>query len=423
MRADLEPFLDGLIDSQLRNRDVAGAVVAVVKDGEVLLAKGYGFADFQQKRPVNAEETLFRPGSIAKLFTAIAVMQLVERGKLDLDRDIRDYLDFEIPRKFPEPITLRRILTHTPGFEESVKNLFGSGDALRRATTWSPTCRRRFSARRRPGLDSNYGLGLAGYIVERTSGEAFVDYLEKHIFAPLGMASSTFKQRLPEALEGRMSMDYNRGSKRPKPFEISNPPPAGALSTTGTDMTRFMIALLNGGTLDGASILQPDTLRKMQTRQNELHPQLRAMGIGFMEYSQNGQTMWGHGGDTLAFHSDLFLLPEARFGFYISYNSAGNRPGSGRGEVQRALLDRYFPRSDSPAGLPVNEALAHGREVTGMHDFSRRSETNALRVGALLGQVAVKTDRDGILTIENSKNIRGQLKRWREIAPYFYRED
>ena len=121
-RADLEPFLDGLVASQIENRDVAGAVVSVVKDGQTLLAKGYGFADFEQRKPVVAEETLFRPGSIAKLFTATAVMQLVEQGKLDLDKDVREYLDFEIPRNFPEPITLRRILTHTAGFEESVKN-------------------------------------------------------------------------------------------------------------------------------------------------------------------------------------------------------------------------------------------------------------------------------------------------------------
>jgi CubicO group peptidase (beta-lactamase class C family) len=126
---DLEPFLDGLINSQIQNRDIAGAVVSVVRDGEVVLSKGYGFADFEKERRVSGDNTLFRPGSIAKLFTAVAVMQLVEAGRLDLDRDIREYLDFEIPRKFPEPITLRRILTHTAGFEESLKNLFGAGGA------------------------------------------------------------------------------------------------------------------------------------------------------------------------------------------------------------------------------------------------------------------------------------------------------
>jgi Beta-lactamase len=123
-KADFETFLDALVPSQLRNRNIAGAVVAVVKDGQVLFQKGYGYADFEAKKPVLPDQTLFRPGSISKLFTATAVMQLVEQGKLDLDRDVNDYLDFAIPKTYPEPVTLRQLLTHTAGFEETLKNLF-----------------------------------------------------------------------------------------------------------------------------------------------------------------------------------------------------------------------------------------------------------------------------------------------------------
>src|SRR4029434_6701749 len=103
---------------------MAGAVVSVVNDGHVLFQKGYGYADVEAKKPVLADQTLFRPGSISKLFTATAVMQLVEQGKLDLDRDVSEYLDFAIPKTFPEPVTLRQLLTHTGGFEETLKNLF-----------------------------------------------------------------------------------------------------------------------------------------------------------------------------------------------------------------------------------------------------------------------------------------------------------
>src|SRR6058998_692750 len=123
-KSDFETFLDALIPSQLQNRDIAGAVVSVVKDGQVLFAKGYGYADFTAKKPVLADQTLFRPGSISKLFTATAVMQLVEQGKLDLDRDVNEYLDFAIPKTYPDPVTLRRLLTHTAGFEDTLKNLF-----------------------------------------------------------------------------------------------------------------------------------------------------------------------------------------------------------------------------------------------------------------------------------------------------------
>ena len=123
-KADFETFLDALIPSQLRNRNIAGAVVSVVKDGQVLFQKGYGYADVEKKKLVLPDQTLFRPGSISKLFTATAVMQLVEQGKLDLDRDINDYLDFPIPKTYPGPVTLRQLLTHTGGFEETLKNLF-----------------------------------------------------------------------------------------------------------------------------------------------------------------------------------------------------------------------------------------------------------------------------------------------------------
>jgi hypothetical protein len=159
----------------------------------------------------------------------------------------------------------------------------------------------------------------------------------------------------------------------------------------------------------------------MQMRQNELHTDLHAMGLGFMEYSQNSRTAWGHGGDTILFHSDVFLIPDARVGLFVSYNSAGSRPGDGTGEVQRAFFDRYFPAEElSPK--PSSDAAARGREVSGTYEVSRRSQTNYLRVAALLGQLTVKSDADGVLTIPAMKNLRGQPKRWREAAAYSYRE-
>src|SRR5436190_4769455 len=168
-KADFETFLDALIPSQLRNRNIAGAVVSVVKDGQVLFQKGYGYANFEAKKPVVADKTLFRPGSISKVFTATAVMQLVEQGKLELDRDVNDYLDFAIPKTYPEPVTLRRILTHTAGFEETLKNLFVPGAREMRPLrdyliTAMPA--RIFPPGTVPSY-SNYGLTLAGYIIER----------------------------------------------------------------------------------------------------------------------------------------------------------------------------------------------------------------------------------------------------------------
>jgi len=112
--ADVEAFLDGFMPMQLERENIAGAVVLVVKDGKVLFSRGYGYGDVEKKTPVSPGSTLFRPGSISKLFTWTAVMQLVEQNKLDLDHDINSYLDFKIPATYPQPITLRHLMTHTP---------------------------------------------------------------------------------------------------------------------------------------------------------------------------------------------------------------------------------------------------------------------------------------------------------------------
>ena len=424
-KSDLEAFLDALLPAQLVNRDIAGAVVAVVKDGQVLLAKGYGYADFAAKTPVSADKTLFRPGSISKLFTATAVMQLVEQGKLDLDRDVNEYLDFAIPKTYAEPVTLRRILTHTAGFEETLKNLFvPSAREMRPIRDYliASMPQRIFPPGTVPSY-SNYGLTLAGYIVERTSGEPFEKYVETHIFNPLHMTRSSFAQPLPPTLESLMSQGYLAAAQGPRKFEFVPASPAGALSATATDMTRFMLAFLAEGTLDGSTILKPETVRAMQARQFELHPALRAMGLIFIDYSMNGQRIVGHGGDSIYFHSDMILMPDAQVGLFISYNSQGSRSGGGHTEVIRAFLNRYFPdREVAPSTVELKIAQADGRAVTGVYQGSRRGESTLLKLAAVLGQLSVNADPDGVLTIEGMTSPRGGLKRWREIGPLLYRD-
>jgi CubicO group peptidase (beta-lactamase class C family) len=424
-RPDLEAFLDALIPAQLQNRDIAGAVVAVVKDGQILLAKGYGYADFAAKKPVTADQTLFRPGSISKVFTTTAVMQLVEQGKLDLDRDINDYLDFAIPKTYPAPITLRRILTHTAGFEETLKNLFAPSAAEMpplRAYLVAAMPARIFPPGKVPSY-SNYALTLAGYIVERVSGEPFDKYVAAHILAPLKMDHSSFAQPLPENLVAGMSQGYLAAAQGARKFEFVTASPAGALSATASDMSRFLLALLGEGTLEGATILKPETVRAMETRQFELHPALHAMGLILMDYSMNGQRVVGHGGDTIFFHSDMMLMPDAHIGLFVSYNSAGSRPGGGRTEVIRAFMNRYFPEPVTAApAIDLKKAQADGRAVSGVYTGSRRADSTFLKIAAVLGQVSVSANPDGVLTIEGVQSPRGGLKQWREVGPLVYRE-
>jgi CubicO group peptidase (beta-lactamase class C family) len=422
--ADVETFLDGIVPLQLDREDVAGATVAVVKDGKQLFTKGYGYADVKQKKPVTAE-TLFRPGSVSKLFTWTAVMQLVEQGKLDLGKDVNEYLDFKIPAAFGQPISLKNILTHTAGFEEQLKDLFTADKRSPKLGNYLKTHipKRIFAPGTTPAY-SNYAAALAGYIVERVSGQPFNDYIQQNIFQPLGMTHSTFAQPLPPELTPLMSNGYELASDAPKAFETVGAFPAGGLTSSAADMSKFMIAHLQDGRLGTAQILKPETTRLMHSRAFGLDPAANAMAYGFYEQSRNGQRIVGHGGDTDYFHSDLHLLTDAGVGFFVSYNSVG------RGQIYPhmilwdAFLDRYFPAQ--PFNSPtLDSAKNDANAVSGNYISSRRSES-LFKSLALLEEATVSTNEDDTISVGEMyglmKDANGKPKRWREVAPMTFRD-
>jgi CubicO group peptidase (beta-lactamase class C family) len=420
---DLEAFLDGIVPLQLQRDDIAGATIAVVKDGKQLFAKGYGYADYKTKKPVSAEDTLFRTGSTGKLFTWTAVMQLVEQGKLDLDRDVNTYLDFKIPDAYGQPITLKNILTHTPGFEEQVKDLFTVGSESPNLGAYLKTHipGRIYPPGTVPAY-SNYGAALAGYIVERVSVRPFAEYIEENIFKPLGMTHSTFRQPLPPALASYMSNGYQLASDGPKPFEMVVAFPAGSMSSTAADMARFMMAHLQHGQLGDARILRPETAQLMHSRLFALDPAANAMCYGFYEESRNGHRIIGHAGDTLYFHTDLHLIPDAGIGFFVSHNSLGSGNPLPRTTLWEMFLDRYFPNT-APATPTPGSAKEDAKAVSGTYMLSRRSESSFLKVATLLGEFTVSPVEDGMIEVAQLTGPNGKPKRWREVAPMTFLEE
>lgn len=421
-RTDLEAWLDGYMPYALKQGDIAGAVVTIVKGGETLLSKGYGYADLEERTPVEPARTLFRPGSVSKLFTWTAVMQLVEQGKLDLDADINTYLDFQIPAAFGTPVTLRHILTHTPGFEEKVKSLIiEDPEALISLEDYvkSGVPVRIFPPGTVPAY-SNYATALAGYIVARASGLSFEDYVELNIFEPLGMTRSTFSQPLPEKIEADMAAGYTKASEgEAQPFELIPAAPAGSLTATGDDMARFMIAHLQ----DGGPLLKPETAKMMHETPDPHIPPLHSMRLGFYEADRNGRRVIAHGGDTQYFHSDLHLFLDQGIGIFVSMNSSGNNGASGRvrGVLYEAFTDRYFPRPVESAE-PLDTAKAHAEEVAGVYEASRGFRTKFLALSGLLGQLELVADENGDLVTPALKGTDGAPRRWREVEPYVWRE-
>jgi CubicO group peptidase (beta-lactamase class C family) len=421
---DVQVFLDGLIPALLEHNDVAGAVVMIVKDGKVLYSHGYGYSDVKSKKPVSVDDTLFRPGSISKLFTCTAVMQLVEQGKLDLDRDVNDYLDFKIPATYSQPITLRRIMTHTSGFEEWGKDLFvpAAADLEPIGEVLPHHLPARIFAPGEMPAYSNYAMTIAGYIVQRVSGEKFEDYIANHIYKPLGIIHSTFVQPLPADLKPLMSSGYALASGGAKDFEFVNSAPAGSMSTSAADIAKFMIAHLQDGRYGDTQILKPETAKLMHSRAFGPVADLNGMALAFFQENQNGHTIIGHGGDTVYFHSHLHLILDANVGLFISLNSAGRGDVDIRGTVFKKFIDRYFPPTP-PLPAAIASAPTDAQMIAGNYITSRRGETNFLKMSAILGEAQFVAHPDGIIVAAQIRGPNGQPRRFREIAPLVYRAE
>lgn len=432
-KTNVDAWLDGYMPFALNTSDIPGAVVVVVKDGRILTARGFGYADVDKRTPVDPLRTLFRPGSVSKLVTWTAVMQLVEQGKIDLDADINTYLDFRIAPHGDKPITMRNVMTHTAGFEEAVKYLivYDKGDAKPLGPflkSWVPE--RIYEAGVTPAY-SNYATSLAGYIVERVSGQSFDDYVEQHVFAPLEMRTASFRQPLPAALAPLMATGYIKPGEPSLGFEIVNSAPAGALSASGADMANFMIAHLAGGEFKGRRILSSATAATMhdspldKVAKSTLIGPLNRMELGFFETNVNGRDVIAHLGDTEAFHTSLHLFMREGVGLYLSVNSGG-RPGASntlRGAVFHDFADRYFPAQGAPDGrVDADTAKRHAQMMVGTWQSSRRSESNIFALFSLLGQVKVHTGPKGELVVPALLGPNERPREWVEIAPFVWRD-
>jgi CubicO group peptidase (beta-lactamase class C family) len=419
-KADLDAWLDGFMANAMRVNAVEGAVVVVVKDGKVLTQKGYGYADAAKRTLVDPENTMFRPGSISKLFTWTAIMQLSEQGKIDLDADINRYLDFKVVGKGGAKITIRNLMTHRAGFEEYGKSgIFSDPAALRPFALWikSYTPERIFAPGSTPAY-SNYGAALAGYIVQRVSGMPFETYVERNIFAPIGMTHSSFRQPLPKPLQPFMSKGYDLAGGDAEPFEILNDRPAGALSASGGDMARFMIAQLAAERAGDGKLFKPETARLMHRAVIKNFPQFNGMALGFYQANTNGHTVIAHGGDLQWFHSDLSLFIDDDIGIYIAMNSAGTDRLDVRVELLQQFADRYMPKAQDAARVDLRSAQLHAEQVSGGYIVARRLESSFARLGNLLGEYQLSIGPNGALLF---KGI-GMDKRFAEVSPYVWHE-
>lgn len=432
--AELEAFLDDFFAKNMAEHHIAGTAIAVVKDGKLFFAKGYGYADLANKIPVDPKETIFKIGSVGKLFTWTAVMQLVEQGKLDLDADINTYLDFHIPDTYPQPITLKHLLTHTAGFEDQWFDVFVWHEAdLKPPGEWLAS---HIPARVRPPGSavaySNYSTALAGYIVARLAGQPYEQYLQEHIFAPLGMVHSSAQSPLPPDLRTHASLGYwdiGAGLQPvvdyPQYMGQSAMLPAGGHSSSVTDIARFMIAHLENGSYSDAEIgerriLKESTVQLMHSTLYTPDPRMLGNAYGFFEFNDNGQHTLGHSGGTIGFATLLLLVPDQHLGLFVAYNNEGVGASTTQHfGFQRVFFDHYFP---APVVAPMQPPADFAQRVArfvGTYSPTRRPYTTLDKLSILMiPPVEISDPGDGMLRL----TISGIEQRLVEVEPLYFRQ-
>jgi CubicO group peptidase (beta-lactamase class C family) len=420
---ELERFIDPIFSKHMDEHDIPGAVFVMVKDGEIFLSKGYGYADRENQVPAEPERTIFDLGSIGKLFTATAVMQLVEQGRIDLHADVNTYLtEFQVPATYDEPITMHHLLTHTAGFDERFYTIGLVAPAHDETEPLGENLSKHLPPRVRPPGEvfkySNAGITLAGHVVETVSGQPFDEYVIEHVLVPLGMERSAYG--LPEHLVPDMAMGYtNFPPDLFSPYDTwhIHQKPAAGVRGTGHDMAAFMLAYLNGGEYDGARILEPETVEQMHSQQFTGHPDVSGIGYGFWEHRTGERRGVHHGGQWVGFSNLLYLLPDEDVGIIVSYNN-----GDGvyiQDDLIEALLDRYFP-------VPMFDSQPAGDDasrVEGQYRTNRVDHHTFMSLpSVLLTQTIDVTARsDGSIDVSMSPALMPDGN-WVSIGPGVYGE-
>ncbi len=432
-RQKLETFVNGLVSSTMDSDHINGLTLSVVKDGEVVLVKGFGEANANTGEAVSGDDTLFRIGSISKLFTYLSIMQMAEEGKFDLNTPINNLLPTALKvdnNGFEEPILVWHLLSHTAGFEETaLGHLFvdQAGDILPMTEYLQKYAPKRV---RLPGVlasYSNYSVALAGAIVVQQSGLSFNDYVDRNIFQPLGMTESTFRELvagsngMPAQLRQNLSQGfrYENGDYSPQPFEfISQISPAGGMSSSAADMARFMLATLNYGALDGQRILTEQTSRQMRdiTFSNG-GDSLPGIAHGYMTRNYGPYQAFGHGGATLTFFSFMMMIDETDTGVFVSTNTNTGRAASMR--VVDKIIEYLHPELANASSN--NNQVMRGEidRYLGNYMTTRRGYSSIEKF--LLGF-------DSYITVARGNNdtlvtyAGGQATKWQQVEPLVFQK-
>lgn len=416
-RPELEAFVDGVVQRAMTRDHIAGVTISVVQNGQVVLKKGYGFANLGQRRPVDPDKTLFRIASISKTFTWIALMNEIESGHMRLDGPVNLYLPEPLQLKDQgkkTQVRLRDLMTHTGGFEDRAMGQLFERDPNRIRPLADYLRQERPRRVREPGLlpsYSNYGVALAGAAVANVTGKPFEQLISEEIILPTGMRHTTFREARPwrDNLPAPMSEDLaaelsdgfswtSLGWKvQPREF-IGQVAPAGSASSTAGDMARYMTLLLNGGVIDGKTVFSPKTAQAFRTPMYRPAPEAAGWNAGFQDIPlPGGRRGFGHAGATLFFHSNMVIAPDLGLGVFISVNtdSGVNLPAT----LPATIIEHFYAK---PPAVPPASAMTYEQAKLYEGDYlTTRRAYGGLEgfINRIIGRATVRATADGRLSI------------------------
>ena len=425
-KREIESFVDKYFQEKMEEHVIPGAVFAIVQNGELLYSKGYGYSDVENEIQVSPEETVFRIGSVSKIFTATGIMQLTEKGLIDLHTDSNEYNKlFQLDYKNGTPVTIHNLLTHTAGFDESGKmtivlkqdDLQSIGENLKEHMPKQV---------REAGIEtqySNHGYGLLGHLLEEVTGQSFEDYMQEHILQPLEMKDSSFY--ITKEMNGKLSKSYTHFNGQnletdPMYFHFGA---AGALNATATDMVNFMKFHLANGEFNGKRLLKEETIELMHHTQYTNHPDLPGMAYGAFIEQRNKLVNYHHGGTIDGFQSLVYFIPEHNVAFFISTNS--NLGAHITFNFPKDFVNHFYG-DEGEGAAPVNTvAVTSEKELqafAGSYQMNRSPKMGPQKVAVLqLGGTELKVLGDGRVAIQDMLD-KNRFKEYVEVEPLKFQE-
>jgi CubicO group peptidase (beta-lactamase class C family) len=407
-------FVDSVMNAEMKREGIPGAAFVFVRHGRVVYQKGYGWADVPARRAVDPERTIWRIGSISKTFTATAVMQLADRGRIHREADVNLYLSkVKVPETYPLPVTVTDLLTLSAGVAEIRPGTHGpSRESVQPLSEFLAP---RLVRVRPPGQTisySTYGITLAGDLVEEVSGEPIEEYLAENIWRPLGMNRTSID--VPASLGGDVAMGYERrgDSLEAQAWEWYHTTPASSINSTAADMARYLMAHLGHGRIGSARVLSEKASTEMLSQQVRMHPKVPGVTLGFWEGQFGDLRVVEHGGNVAGFSAQLVMIPSEDAGFFVVNQFENSKL---RDNLEDALLQHLYPRARvrpiPPAPPP---------------DFRRRGDAYAGNYGPITSCHSCKPRSvPFVLEVKNEGDaLRISNFRYVEVAPLlFLRED